>query len=354
MHDDEPTNLTQKVARIQDVARLAGVSTATVSRAISNPGLVSEKTRDAVKTAILATGYRLNQSARNLRKQQAGAVLVLVPNLGNPFFSRILSGISEGFADSDYSVLIMDTNHLPTDHTGLVDYFLDSRIDGMISLDGSLSSDALSTFETMGVVDKIVCACEWIADHDLPSVRSDNAKGAQLAIQHLYDLGHRKIAHLTGPAENVLTHERKDAVSQMRCELALPMRSEWIIRGDFSLKSGQNAAHRFLEMPVELRPTAVFCASDEGAMGLTSGLLAAGLDVPGDVSVIGFDDIEVAEHFMPPLTTIRQERREIGIAASRLLRERLGPAGKGRHDCSIKMIDVALKQRGSTAPPKQP
>lgn len=343
--------LPQKVARIKDVARAAGVSTATVSRALSSPDVVSEKTREVVRAAVHETGYRVNQAARNLRKQRAGAVLVLVPNLGNPFFSQILSGISQGISDSEYSVLIMDTNHLPTDHNGLIDYFLDSRIDAMISLDGSLSPDVLDSFDATGVADRIICACEWIAGRDMPSVRSDNAKGARLAIQHLYDLGHRKIAHITGPAENVLTHVRKDAAVQMRSQLGLEARPEWIIRGDFSLMSGQDASRRFLEMPEEDRPTAVFCASDEVALGLISGLLAAGVDVPGDVSVVGFDDIEVAEHFVPALTTIRQERTEIGLAAANLLLERLAHHGQ-QDEPGLKLIDVTLQVRASTAPPR--
>lgn len=341
--------MTQKTTTIQDVARAAGVSTATVSRALSNPKLLSDRARDAVLEAIRETGYRVNQSARNLRKQRAGAILVLVPNLGNPFFSQILSGISEGFADSDYSVLIMDTNHLPADHDGLVDYFLDSRIDGMISLDGSLSDAAMDRFEAMGVANRIVCACEWVGQRDLPSVRSDNAKGAELAIRHLYALGHRKIAHVTGPADNVLTHVRKDAVGQVREALGLKMRPEWIFRGDFSLEAGHDAARRFAAMEEEQRPTAVFCASDESAMGLISGLLAAGIDVPGDISVVGFDDIEVAQHFVPSLTTIRQERTQIGLAATKLLLKTLADGAKGTRG-TVEMIDVALKARGSSAP----
>lgn len=127
-----------KSVRIQDVARAAGVSTATVSRALSNPELVAKETRDSVQEAIRTTGYRLNRAARNLRRMQAGAVLVLVPNLGNPFFSQILAGISAGFARSDRSVLIADTCDLPQTSRRLVDYFLDARVDGMISLDGGL------------------------------------------------------------------------------------------------------------------------------------------------------------------------------------------------------------------------
>lgn len=121
--------MSQKPATIQEVARQAGVSTATVSRALSNPNLVSEKTRELVAEAVRITGYRLNKAARNLRKQQAGAVLVLTPNLGNPFFSQILAGISARFADSEFSVLVADTSLPEQDGRRLVDYFLDSRID---------------------------------------------------------------------------------------------------------------------------------------------------------------------------------------------------------------------------------
>ena len=136
-------NRPQKTATIQDVARAARVSTATVSRALSNPDLLSDSTRAAVMDAIRTTGYRVNQAARNLRMQRAGAVLILVPNLGKPFYSRILAGISDGFADSDYAVLIADTESRPLREGELEGYFLDGRIDGVISLDGGLDPGAL-------------------------------------------------------------------------------------------------------------------------------------------------------------------------------------------------------------------
>ena len=340
--------MNKKSVKIQDVAKVARVSTATVSRALSNPGLVTEATRDAVMEAIRATGYRVNRSARNLRTQRAGAVLVLVPNLGNPFFSRILSGISEGFAGSDISVLILDTNHLPSDHKGLVDYFLDSRIDGMISLDGGLSLEALALFDRYGAGERIVTACEWVAGAAIPSVRSDNAKGARMAIGHLHDLGHSRIAHLTGPQDNVLTHERRAAAQEARRALGLPTRAEWIMRGDFTLASGRAAAQRIAAMTGEARPTAVFCASDEMAFGLISGLTAAGLSVPGDISVVGFDDIELAESYVPALTTIRQDRRALGRRAAELLLRQLSDEDSAPP--GIELVDVELVVRESTAP----
>ncbi len=343
--------MAQKTVRIQDVARAAGVSTATVSRALSNPDILSETTRKVVQEAIRATGYRVNQAARNLRKQRAGAVLVLVPNLGNPFFSQILAGISARFSNSDYSVLIKDTDGLADHDAGLVDYFLDGRVDGMISLDGGLSQTQLNTFETSGASGKIVFACEWVHDCPLPSVRSDNAKGARLAIQHLHELGHSKIAHITGPQGNVLTATRREGVLLERDRLGLPARPEWIIRGDFSMQSGHDAAARIRAM--KDRPTAVFCASDMVAFGLIAGLTEAGIRVPHDISVVGFDDIEMSQFYIPALTTIRQDRRRLGCRAADLLLERLDPLTAERADSAIELVDVKLINRASTATPME-
>ncbi|MAC81380.1 MAG: LacI family transcriptional regulator [Rhodobacteraceae bacterium] len=340
--------MTQKPVRIQDVARAAQVSTATVSRALSDPAKLSEETRKAVFEAIRTTGYRVNQAARNLRMQRAGAVLILVPNLSNPFFSQILAGISGVFMETDYSVLIADTKARAAGDKRLVDYSL-ARVDGIISLDGSLTPSTMAEFDSHGASERMIFACEWVHDTPLPSVRSDNVKGARLAVRHLHDLGHRKIAHVTGPQDNVLTHARRQGMLQERVRLNLPARGEWIIRGDFSLESGRDAARRILAM--QHRPTAVFCASDQVAFGLISTLSAAGVHVPRDLSVVGFDDIELSEYYVPALTTIRQFRQTLGARAARLLLERLNGSGPVEMDSREVLVDVDLIVRDSTAPP---
>ncbi|WP_372571600.1 LacI family DNA-binding transcriptional regulator [Ruegeria jejuensis] len=337
----------QKPATIQDVARAAGVSTATVSRVLSNPGLVSERTREAVLLAVQETGYRVNQAARNLRMQRAGAVLILVPNLGKPFYSGILAGISEGFVGSDYAVLITDTESNPLQDATLSGYFIDGRIDGAISLDGGLSAEALAQCTRCGAGGRIVFLCEWVEGQDFPVISSDNAEGARLAIRHLHDLGHKKIAHVTGPDGNILTTARREGMVAERERLGLPVRSEWIIRGDFSLESGHEAAHRILAM--RDRPTAVFCSADMVAFGLIAGLIAGGLRVPEDISVVGFDDIEMSGSFVPALTTIRQDRHGLGRRAAEVLLDRLAKANdqSGREPA----MPVELVIRASTAPP---
>ncbi len=341
----------QKTARIRDVAEVAGVSTATVSRALSNPELLTEATRASVFAAIRATGYRVIKAARTLRTRQAGAILVLVPNLGNPFFSQILAGINERLGENDMSVLIADTANLARAGEFLVDHFLNSQIDGVICLDGSLPETELEQFRKKGVADKIVFACEWVHSAGLPSVRSDNVEGARLAVRHLHELGHRKIAHVTGPGDNVLTHARRQGMLEERARLQLPVRDEWIVRGDFSLESGRRAAMRMLDLHEQ--PTAVFCASDQVAFGLMSTLKARGLNVPGDISVVGFDDIELSDFYVPALTTIRQDRRALGTKAASLLLECIEPKTTGPADrLKPVVVGVDLVIRESTAPPK--
>jgi LacI family repressor for deo operon, udp, cdd, tsx, nupC, and nupG len=331
-----------------DVARAAGGSTATVSRALSNPDLLSDTTRALVLEAIQSTGYRVNQAARNLRMQRAGAVLVLVPNLGKPFYSRILAGISDGFADSDYAVLIADTESRPLGDGELEGYFLDGRIDGVVSLDGGLDPAALEACAKLGVGGRIVFLCEWVEGADFSVIRSDNTEGARLAIRHLHALGHTRIAHITGPEGNVLTTLRREGMMEERSRLGLPAREEWIIRGDFSLQSGHRAAERILAM--KERPTAVFCAADMVAFGLIAGLNKGGLSVPQDISVIGFDDIDMSDYYVPALTTIRQDRHRLGREAALALHRRLGPANALGGDAD-EVIEVELVVRDSTAPP---
>lgn len=336
-----------KTATIQDVALAAKVSTATVSRALSNPGLLSDRTRAQVMDAIRTTGYRANQAARNLRMQRAGAVLVLVPNLGKPFYSEILQGISDGFAGSDHAVLIADTESRPLAEGELAGNFAAGRIDGVVSLDGAISPTSLDEVRAQGAGERIVFACEWVDGQAFPSIQSDNAEGARLAIRHLAELGHRKIAHITGPEGNVLTGVRRQGMLEERARLGLPAREEWIIRGDFSLQCGHDAAARILAM--EDRPTAVFCSADTVAFGLMAGLQAGGLRVPDDISVVGFDDIDMSAFYVPALTTIRQDRVRLGRTAAERLLERL--QGQPPGPVAQELLPVELVIRASTAPP---
>ena len=338
-----------KTSTLQDVARVAQVSTATVSRTLSNPDLVSESTRTRVAEAVKATGYRINRAARNLRTQRAHSVLVLLPDLANPFFSTILEGISRHLSKDGYSMLIASTKQVHDSGERLIDYLDDARADGMIILDGGLTSDVVDMLENTPQSKRILFACEWIDGADFPSVRCQNRQGARMAVNHLYELGHRKIAHVTGPKGNVLAQSRKEAYEKEVAQLGLEQKPEWIIRGDFSLAAGCMAAQAWIAL--KDRPTAVFCASDQLAMGFIAELSRHHLKVPDDVSVMGFDDIDLAEQFIPPLTTIRQDRLMIGETSAEMLMARI-VAPNAEHRCNAAVLPVSLVVRKSTASPK--
>ncbi len=339
-----PKNVT-----IQDVARVAGVSTATVSRTLSQPDVVNESTRKRVSEAVSVTGYRLNRAARNLRTQRAHSVLVLLPDLANPFFSEILKGISRVLSQSGYSMLIASTKQVHDSGERLFDYLDDARADGMIILDGGLDADVIAMLESARQTSRILFACEWVEGADFPTVRCENRQGAREAVNHLHSLGHRKIAHVTGPAGNVLMHARKDAFVAQMASLDLPLKPEWLITGDFSIAAGCAAAQTWIAM--EDRPTAVFCASDQLALAFIAELSRHAFTVPDDVSVMGFDDIDFAEQFIPSLTSIRQDRLRIGETAAQMLMDRINAPTDTTEETTT-VVPVSLVVRDSTAPPK--
>lgn len=331
----------RRTATIQDVARVAGVSTATVSRTLSKPGVVAEATREAVLNAVRDTGYRVNTTASNLRRQRTGSVIALVPNLANPFFSQILAGLASVLSQAHYGLLLADTQMGPDPDARLIHFLRSGQADGLILFDGMLSPQALD----MPGRPPVVMACEWM-DSDLPVVRVENAGGATLAVAHLASLGHIRIGHVLGPRGNVLTQARLRGFCDGMAQHGLTVRDEWLFAGDFSMDSGAAVARHWLQMTD--RPTALFFASDEMAVGFLGAVQHAGVSVPGDISIVGFDNIAVVEHLTPALTTIRQPRTLIGERAAEVL---LGLIDRGDLTGPSETIPVELIRRKSAAPP---
>ncbi|MDE0588622.1 LacI family DNA-binding transcriptional regulator [Halocynthiibacter sp. C4] len=334
-------------ARILDVARAAGVSTASVSRALSNPSQVSDETREAVLKAVEQTGYRANRAARNLRTQKTGAILALIPNLSNPFFSQVISGIEQVASQAGYSILVADTENQSTPKIHVADVFTDGIADGVIILDGFMEPESIDSVRATGSENLVVYACEWAESVGLPSIRSDNAEGARLAARHLAECGHKRVGHICGPKDNILTPTRRDEFVKEARALGMEVRDEWILPGDFRLASGAAAAETILAM--DQRPTGIFSASDMMALGFMKGLLAAGIKIPEEIALIGFDDVAIAAYMHPSLTTIRQNRVEIGRIAAKALLERIqNPNKDWEHFQHI--VPVELVGRESTGP----
>lgn len=334
------------MATIYDVAKRAGVSPATVSRVLSQPRVVTEATRLKVMKAVDTLGYAPNSTAKNLRTARTGKLLVTVPDISNPFFALILQGIEDAAQREGYSVLLGDTQHDKSREERYALMLKRKEADGLIFLGHRLPEEAAALVKSSAPrVAPVVNGCEYHPRLGIPSVHIDNARAAADAMEHLHGLGHRRIGIVTGPLVSPLSRDRlRGVTSRTRAVGAEGDLS--IVRGDFSIESGVCAAERLLDQ--RPRPTAVFCFSDEMAIGVIDVARRRGLVVPGQLSVIGFDDIHVARYTNPPLTTIAQPMREIGEGTVRLLLEILGD-----DDAAPKSetLPHTLVLRASTAPP---
>ncbi|RYE53400.1 MAG: LacI family transcriptional regulator, partial [Hyphomicrobiales bacterium] len=278
---------------------------------------VSEGTRARVSEAIRVTGYTLNQAGRSLRQRSAKTILVALPDIRNPFFSSILDAIEREAAGRGYGVLVLNLYFGQETIRRLQDFLLSNRADGLLLLDGSVDMDLLQALAGQADAIPIVVACEEIPNSGLHTVLTDNVDAAERATQHLIDLGHRRIGHLLGPEHNVVSRERFTGYSKALAEVGLTPAPEWQFRGNFDMESGFAAAARFLS--TSERPTAIFAANDESAIGFLSGLRQHGIICPRDISLVGFDDLGVAPHYVPPLTTMRQPREALGRMAAAAL-----------------------------------
>jgi DNA-binding LacI/PurR family transcriptional regulator len=325
-----------------DVARLAGVSHQTVSRVVNDHPNVRPQTRDNVLAAITQLAYRPNAAARTLvtRRTHTLGVISCDPDLVGP--ASMLYGIETAAAGS-YFVSVASLPAL--DHSvamDAVERLLGQGVEGIIVIAPSTSAvAALSGFPAE--VPLVAVGCGTSAP--LPSVAVDNAAGATRATEYLLGLGHRCVHYVGGPQTSLDAQERE---AGWRAALtAAGIVPPPVIRGDWSSRSGYVAGQALAAIP-EL--TAVFCVNDQIALGVIRAMSEAGRPVPGDVSVVGFDDIPEAEFFRPPLTTVRQDFAELGRRALRLLVLKI--AG-GHADGPQQPVGTELVIRASAAPPRQ-
>ena len=329
---------------ILDVAARAEVSTATVSRVLSNPEKVSEATRRRVLKAVHQLGYSPNASAKSLRTLSTKKLLVTVPDIANPFFSLIIQGIEEAAHREGYAVVLGDTHGDTEREERYGEMLLRRETDGIIFLGHSLSR-SLSSLMKKGRMPPIVNGCEYSPNLGVPSAHVDNEAAAHEAMNHLYGLGHRIIGVITGPLASPLSRDRLHGVQRSAKENGAG-RQLMVINGDFSIDSGIAGAARLFAQ--ETPPTAVFCFSDEMAIGVLDYAQRLGLAVPGALSIVGFDDIRFARYVRPALTTVSQPMLDIGRETVRLLLGIL--QGNITNPVSI-TLPHRLEIRSSSGPP---
>lgn len=298
------------MATITEVAKAAGVSTATVSRVVHGDASVKDSTRKLVEETIHAMNYKPNLLARQMRKQETKTVIVIVPNIGNTFFSEILSGIEVAAKKNDYQVLIADMHNEP----GVEKYYFNAiqqrQVDGIISLSANV---AKSLLEQVAGEYPIVVACQYLEGINVPNVTIDNIGAARAIVEHLIQLGHQHIAHLTGAPSFLLYRDRFNGYISALAAHGLPIDLELVRYGDSSVQSGYEQTQELLNMKKPV--TAIFASGDIMAIGAMKALKEAGLRVPEDCAVVGFDDIEISAVWEPALTTIRQPKFQIGETA---------------------------------------
>lgn len=304
------------MATIKMVAKHAGVSTATVSRALSDPHRVQDGTRARVERAIEALGYAPNHAAKSLRTLRTRKIVVMVPDVSNPFFAEVLRGAEDAAQAAGYAVLLGDTRDDLDREAQYGDMLLRKEADGLIFLGHRLPPTLAKLVRAQGFAAPIVNGCDFSADFGVSGVHIDNARAAADALGLLLSMGHRRIALLAGPEDSHLTRERIGGVRRAAAVAGVADRLV-TLHGDYTIESG--AAMCASLMTQEDRPTALFCFSDEMAIGALAGAREQGLVCPDEVSIIGFDDIRYARFTDPPLTTVRQPMDAMGKEAVRIL-----------------------------------
>jgi LacI family repressor for deo operon, udp, cdd, tsx, nupC, and nupG len=307
----------RRAVTIFDVARRAGVSTATVSRALAAPAQVAEGTRGKVFAAIEATGYTPNVTARNLRSKSTKMVLALLPGLGNSFWNVIINAVEEVLTKAGYGVIFGDTRNDPWRENHYDQLVRGGQVDGVLLFTGRLPREGFALID-QSIPITLVCN-EVPGLEDLPLFEINNRDAAREMTEHLIARGHRRIAHISGPASNPEALERIRGYTDALAASGIPVEDDLVWPGNFNFVSGAKGAERFLAMAD--KPTAIFAASDEMAIACIKGLKDGGYSVPGDVSVAGFDGIDYSAMYDPALTTVLQPRAELGrLAAGNLVR----------------------------------
>jgi LacI family transcriptional regulator len=337
-----PQSVTPSVT-IVDVAQAAGVSTATVSRTLNATGQVAPATRQRISDAIRVLGYRPNSIARSLAVSATRTLAILLPDITNPFFPALVKGVQLCCERRGYTLLLCNTGGAAPQEERYVDVLIGKRVDGLLLI-GFVSGPGLLTELTgrgIGVV---------VLDREVPlpgvsSVRVDHRAGARAATAHLLELGRRRIAHVTGPADLDVSAHRLQGYRDALAEAGVPFDADLVAEGDFTAEGGHRAVERLLAAGTGLG--GLFCGNDVTAIGALSALQVHGLSVPGDVAVVGFDDVSAAAYTVPPLTTVGQPTYEIGRMGAELLIDAIElPDAEPR----TVTLQGTLVVRGSTVP----
>lgn len=299
---------------ILDVAERAGVSRSTVSRVLNNNGRVDPETKQKVLAAMKELNYQPSQVARNLRRKETNLIAVLIPCISNPFFGSLVQGIEEVAVRKGYHVILCNMGEDPVRQMEYLRMLERKQVDGVILTALRNPLEEVKSYLQYG---PIVLASEYVEDDSLPAVIIDNIKAAEHAAEHLILKGHKRIGFINGPEHIVLCRDRQKGYVQTLEKYEIPVSYDLIMYSDFTIEGGFQCAKQLLAL--KEKPSAIFAANDEMAVGVIQAVQEQGLRVPQDVAVVGFDNVQVSRVVQPNLTTIDQPIVQMGVQSMELL-----------------------------------
>ncbi|MCT2588822.1 LacI family transcriptional regulator [Streptomyces sp. N2-109] len=342
---------------IKEVAQQAGVSVGTVSNVINRPENVSEQTRVRVLAVIERLGYVRSESARQLRAGQSRIISLLVLDMANPFFVDVASGAERAAREAGLWVMLCNSAQSPGEEAGYLSLFAEQRVRGVLVTPVDGSGRELADFRRRGT--PVVFVDRAQPSEEGCSVSVDDVMGGGLAVRHLLEQGHRDIAYISGPMRLTQCQDRYTGALGMIERWGLPRsRLRHIETGGLEdtagrdAEAGRDAAARLLGMSP--RPTAVFCANDLLALGVLQVLYGAGVSVPEEIALVGYDDIEFASAAAVPLTSVRQPAQRMGRIAAELLMEETGDAARHhRHQQIVLRPELVVRGSSVSGGPKE-
>ncbi|ROR08956.1 ribose operon transcriptional repressor RbsR [Erwinia sp. JUb26] len=312
------------MATMKDVARLAGVSTSTVSHVINNNRFVSEVIREKVTSAIRELNYAPSALARSLKLNQTRTIGMLLTASSNPFYAEVVRGVERSCYERGYSLILCNTEGDKDRMDRSLETLLQKRVDGLLIM---CTESHLPSAEILGRYPSIPSVMmDWAPFEGGSDIIQDNSLlGGEMATQHLISRGYTRIACIAGPQDKTPARLRLEGYQRAMATAELPILPGYLVDGDFEFEGGFNAMQQLLTL--EPRPQAVFTSNDAMAVGVYQALYQAGMTIPQDMAVMGYDDIELARYMTPPLSTIHQPKDELGELAIDTLLHRLSSPG---------------------------
>lgn len=345
MQDQSSTKRASKAGKVRrgatilDVAREAHVSDATVSRVINNKGNVTPETQQRVTQAMMRLGYVANQQARSLVGGRSQVIGLLVSDVGNPYIGEVMYGIEEELARYHYDLLLYTTHRQKTKESTYVTTLCRGLADGLLLILPRNAEAYLKTLQELHFPHVLVA--EQMDSFTSTSVSCQHWQGGYEAAHYLIELGHRRIAYITGRADLQSSHERLGAYKKALTDAGIPLDPDLIQEGDHTQSMGYACTQTLLALPDP--PTAIVASNDPAAFGVMEAARERGVAIPDDLSVIGFDDIPAASQSHPPLTTIRQPVRKMGSLATRFLLELIEDPEKATEHVALP-TELVLRQ----------